>query len=318
MNKLNIKELLVGGPKLVYGDVAVISATIADSKGGKYGLLTVTDGEYNIDCKRWSYEGQLPEIGSVIELQGETNDYNGIRSIKVATWIGGNTPQEEFMKRSPLNERAAVNIIMEYISEMKDGKLKEFITSLFKTNIDIFKRVPAAKEIHHNYLSGLLQHTIEVSELAESIATIMTGLGKLEIDFDLVSAGAKIHDIGKCRSYMINGITPDMTDEGKFSEHIVMGVVMINEELNKLGWTREEFPEFLLLEHIITSHHENLEWGSPVKPCFPEALIVALADNASAKVTSMCKEINNQPNVWGDKKSFIFGTRLYKRDSNTL
>ena len=41
------------------------------------------------------------------------------------------------------------------------------------------------------------------------------------------------------------------------------------------------------LRHIVLAHHGRKEWGSPVEPMMPEALLVHHADDLDAKLDYM-------------------------------
>jgi len=61
---------------------------------------------------------------------------------------------------------------------------------------DHFFQAPAAKNMHHAYLGGLLEHTLNVVRLADVVAGLYSS-----IDRSLLIAGAMLHDIGKIGTY---------------------------------------------------------------------------------------------------------------------
>lgn len=142
-----------------------------------------------------------------------------------------------------------------------------------------YRLAPAAKVVHHAYLSGLIEHVLSVCKLAK-----LTCSHYQHVDVDLVLAGAMLHDIGK-----IDELTFDRgfgySTDGQLLGHIVMGVRMIEEKLRDLP----DFPPKLrtLLEHMILSHHGELEYGSPKVPLFLEALLLHHLDNLDSKMECM-------------------------------
>lgn len=142
-----------------------------------------------------------------------------------------------------------------------------------------FKIAPAAKVVHHAYLSGLIEHVLSMCKLAQ-----MTGAHYKDVDMDLLLAGVILHDLGK-----IDELTYDRgfgySTEGQLIGHIVMGVRMIDEKIRELPG----FPPKLriLLQHMILSHHGELEYGSPKVPLFPEALLLHHLDNLDSKMECM-------------------------------
>ncbi len=122
----------------------------------------------------------------------------------------------------------------------------------------LYRRAPAAKFVHHAYLGGLIEHVLSLSKLARFTAAHYAGL-----DLDLLLAGVLLHDVGKIfelsydRSFAY-------TSEGQLLGHITIGIRMIEEKLRTLP----DFPPRLraLVEHMVLSHHGQLEFGSPKVP----------------------------------------------------
>ncbi len=96
--------------------------------------------------------------------------------------------------------------------------------------------------------------------------------------------GVLLHDIGK-----IYELTYDRSfgysTEGHLLGHMFIGLRMLDEKARQIG----EFPPKLrtLLEHMILSHHGQLEFGSPKEPLFPEALLLHHLDNLDSKMEAM-------------------------------
>jgi 3'-5' exoribonuclease len=91
----------------------------------------------------------------------------------------------------------------------------------------------------------------------------------------LLLTGAILHDIGKISAYEY-AIRIDVTAEGGLVDHIVLGYRMVEEKIKGI----KNFPAELALKllHLILSHHNYGEWGSPVKPLFAEANALCYAD----------------------------------------
>jgi HD domain len=154
-----------------------------------------------------------------------------------------------------------------------------------------YRRAPAAKQIHHAYLGGLLEHVLSLCVLARMTA------GHYEIvDRDLLLAGVVLHDIGKI--YELNyerGFS--YSNDGQLVGHIAIALRMVNEKLRGLP----DFPPLLrsLVEHMILSHHGQLEFGSPKLPQFPEALLLHYIDDMDSKMECMRALIENDRQVEG-------------------
>ena len=51
----------------------------------------------------------------------------------------------------------------------------------------------------------------------------------------------------------------------------------------------------LRLEHIIVAHQNLPEWGSPIAPHTPEAMLVHIADDADAKFHMVAMALSTSP-----------------------
>jgi 3'-5' exoribonuclease len=142
-----------------------------------------------------------------------------------------------------------------------------------------YRRAPAAKQIHHAYLGGLLEHVLSVCGLARMAASHYPN-----IDADLLLTGAILHDIGKI--YELNYERAfSYSDEGQLLGHMLIAVRLVSDKLRGIP----DFPPRLrtLVEHMIISHHGELEFGSPKTPVFPEALLLHYLDNLDSKMECM-------------------------------
>ena len=116
------------------------------------------------------------------------------------------------------------------------------------------------------------------------------------IDYDLLLAGVVLHDIGKI--YELNyerGFS--YSDDGQLLGHITIALRMVADKLRGLP----DFPPRLrtLVEHMILSHHGQLEFGSPKLPQFPEALLLHYLDEMDSKMECMRALIENDRQVDG-------------------
>jgi len=145
-----------------------------------------------------------------------------------------------------------------------------------------FREAPAARQLHHAWLGGLLEHVVSLLGLAESVAAHYAML-----DRDLLVTGVILHDIGKIRG-LIWESGFDYTVEGVLLGHIQMGVDLVEKTIAGLPG----FPDRLrtLVLHMILSHHGKLEFGSPKLPMIPEALVLNFVDDLDAKMQAMATE----------------------------
>lgn len=166
------------------------------------------------------------------------------------------------------------------VSGIRNGYLRGLLDSFLEDEelVNLWVKAPAAKNYHHPYLGGLLEHTVAVTTLCQKVCDLYP-----LVERELLIAAAILHDVGKIKEldYQRN---IEYSDRGRFLGHLVLGDEMVREHINRI----EGFPPELemRLRHAILSHHGELEWGSPKQPMTLEALILHHVDNLDAKINS--------------------------------
>jgi len=150
----------------------------------------------------------------------------------------------------------------------------------------LFKMAPASKWLHHNYLGGLLEHTLSLVQLALINASHYDGL-----NLDLLLTASILHDLGKVDELSYHR-SFDYSDEGRLLGHIVLGVERVEDKIRQLP----DFPKDLstLLKHFILSHHGQYIWGSPKRPMTLEAVMLHFLDDMDAKINGIQQFIKKQ------------------------
>ncbi len=176
--------------------------------------------------------------------------------------------------------------LLEYVKSIQNPGLHQLVESFFIKDVE-FKKVfcthSAAKNVHHSFQGGLLEHTVGVVKTCSFIAESFPIINR-----DLLLVAAMFHDIGKTKE-----LSPlpenDYTDEGQLLGHIMIGIEMINAKVKLIeGLSTKLINE---LKHCIISHHGSLEYGSPKVPATIEALALSLADNMDARLQTMSETI---------------------------
>ena len=170
------------------------------------------------------------------------------------------------------------------VESMTNADLKQLLTTILADPaISVsYREAPAARQLHHAWLGGLLEHVVSLLNLADRVAAHYPLL-----DRDLLLTGVVLHDIGKVRE-LSWGIGFDYTVEGILLGHIQMGVDMVEKAIASLP----NFPDRLrtLVLHLILSHHGKLEFGSPKLPMIPEAIVLNFVDDLDAKMQAVASE----------------------------
>ena len=174
--------------------------------------------------------------------------------------------------------------LLGFVASFRNPDLKLLLTTMLNdpTLAEAYREAPAAKQLHHAWLGGLLEHVISLLTLADRVATHYPLL-----DRDLLLTGVILHDIGKLRELTWE-IGFEYTVEGTLLGHIQMGVALVEKAIDSLP----NFPPKLktLILHMILSHHGKLEFGSPKLPMIPEAIVLNFLDDLDAKMQAVAGE----------------------------
>jgi 3'-5' exoribonuclease len=172
-------------------------------------------------------------------------------------------------------------------------------------------RAPAGVRAHHAYHGGLLEHVVNMLEVAHRIADLYPSL-----DIDLLLAGIFLHDIGKVRELGYDTALV-YTDEGQLIGHLMIGVEMLDEKIAEAErLSGEPFPTetALRLKHMIVSHHGRPEYGAVKVPMTPEAIALHHLDSLDAKVHEFTRFIEDDPNAGSPWTPYLtrLDRKLYK------
>ncbi len=287
--------------------------------GDPYLTLDLADASGHLDAVWWEFQPDLfgkteadsVEVGDVVKVAGHVEEYQGVRQIRVEK-IRRVKPEDQvdLAKLIPVVEGDR-QVLWQNFRKMIDSVVNPYLLSLLRRVFDDetfakkFIDAPGGKLWHHNYLGGLMEHTLNIATICDRVAKIYPA-----VDRDLLVAAALVHDIGKVDSYTI-GPNFDFTDAGRLLGHIVIGSQMVAAKIS-------EFPEFpgelaMKLQHLILSHQGKLEQASPVEPMTREGFILYYADEIDSKLNAI-ERINKDERPRGAKWSKfvnLLGRYLY-------
>jgi len=219
-------------------------------------------------------EGDPVKVGGVVQLYQDRIQLIADGIEKVETSVD----PREIYPSSVVPEEKLREDFRAFVGGVGDGDLRTLMEEMEKDQkiFGAFFTTPAARAMHHAWIGGLAQHSIDVCRMALAVSNVSPGL-----DRDLLIVGALLHDIGKTAEYEVAGDFR-YTLDGKLVGHIVRGVTLVQRWIEGIPG----FPERLSLDllHIILSHHGQLELGSPKLPATPEALVIHYCDDLDAKL----------------------------------
>jgi len=225
-----------------------------------------------------------PENGQIVEAIGIVQTYAGQEQLKINSMklMPEADPAEFLPKKKGLD----ADVLFEELSALlidniNDDHLTKLVDAFLsdESAVELFKKLPAAKSVHHAYLSGLIEHTLSIMKMSLLISDHYGDL----VNKEHLLLGALFHDIGKTKELQA-GAGLEYTDCGKLLGHLILGVEIMNRYIVQIDGFPEETKN--LLNHMILSHHGFLEFGSPKKPKTPEAFILHHLDDMDAKLNT--------------------------------
>jgi 3'-5' exoribonuclease len=130
-----------------------------------------------------------------------------------------------------------------------------------------------------------------------------------------------LHDLGKTVELSWEkGF--DYTTEGNLVGHTVRGVIWLQVKAAiaaKQTGARLPGDALRVLQHMILSHHGQLEHGAPKLPSTPEAVFVSMLDDLDAKTAMALSNADRDHPAVAEAADFTdkvwaLGTRIYRRD----
>ncbi|MCM1003186.1 MAG: HD domain-containing protein [Candidatus Gastranaerophilales bacterium] len=257
----------------------VVTFAIGDTKSGtKMGKLQLKNPENGetLNCIMWEealnrMDLKLFRCGNILRIVSASFNekfnnclVNALELIKEAK-----TGLDESEREKTYKE------ILAFIDKIKDEKLKDFVSKIYSDNKDKILVMPAAKLMHHNYIGGLMVHTLECLKYAE---VNMDNFFQ-RVNRDEVYAACLLHDIGKIFEYTID---------------LESGLIDYDENFRKewishsqYGFTICMAAGFKRVAKMIAAHHARADWGAIVdlneKDLEPFVYLIHHIDDMSAK-----------------------------------
>ena len=259
-------------PKVTVSGKPFLTAVLADESG-------------TIEAKVWDYSGPIGErdAGKVIKVRGSVSDYRGALQITVdklrLAAEDDHVDVSRLVRVAPIDRAGAYADITRLVSTLEDADYRAVCEEMLRRHEDAFRTIPAAKSVHHSFLSGLLMHTYNMLRLADFLAAQYAD----SVDRSLLLAGTLLHDFGKEREFTFSelGLVTDYSTKGQLLGHLVMGAQETAEVAEMLGIPEEKS---VLLQHLLLSHHGEPEFGAAVRPLCAEAELLSLIDAVDSRM----------------------------------
>jgi len=308
------------------GAFSIGNAQLAVTKNGDpYLACLLGDKSGSVPARKWSMSPEefrrLPTDGFVF-AEGRTQPFKGELQLIVEHIETIEPDTKQLMDLLPASSRAPAEMFAELVAILDTlqhpamrALVQEYLTD--ENLMEQFKQAPAAKMLHHAFLGGLLEHTLQLLNIAKLICPLYPRINR-----DIVLVGLFLHDIGKTRELSWAGSFA-YTDRGELIGHIVEGAIMLHDKaqavMTKHG-IRLPRHALTVLQHIVISHHTKPEYGAAKIPATPEAILVAQIDDLDAKTAIALDGSRPERTKLSDlggnftEKNWALGTKLFRPD----
>lgn len=259
-------------------DYEVVVFAVGETKAGtKMGKLQLKDNEGNtLNCVLWEealnrMDEKIFRTGNIVKIVTGTYNpqYNNCHVSSLALIKEAKLGLDEAEREQKFAQ------ITEYAQSIKNEKLQKFVLELLFEHEERFKLAPAAKLMHHNYIGGLLVHTLECLDYAKNICANFYR----KVNLDKVYAACILHDFGKIFEYTINIETGLIDYDNDFKKQWISH--------SQWGYSNCMTAGFIDVAKMIATHHGRLEWGAIVdlneRDLEPIDYLIHHIDDLSAK-----------------------------------
>lgn len=284
------------------------------SNGKPFLSAVIADKTGTIDVKVWDYSGLVgaPEdIGRIIKVRGDVSEFKGSPQLSLSN-VRMALPEDScdtsrLVAVAPIDQDQTLAEVRGLIASLEDPDYRLVSQTMLDRHLEAFRSIPAAKSVHHSFLSGLLMHTGNMLKLADFLA----GLYPQIIDRNLLVTGTLLHDFAKETEFRFSdlGIVTDYSLKGQLLGHLVMGAQEVAAVCRELGTPEEKS---LLIQHMILSHHGEPEFGAAVRPSFAEAELLSYIDLVDSRMEIYAEALPAVPEGTFSSRIFALDKRIYR------
>lgn len=311
-NKM-IADMVVGDK--VEGFYALKDAALKTSVAGKpFFSGVIADRTGSMDVKVWDYSGPVgsepSHVGQVVKVRGEVTEFKGSLQMNVAR-IRLAEPTDQYdlsnlVPVAPIDLDAAFAGVEAAVASLEDEDYRRVAALMLSRHRDTFRTIPAAKSVHHSFISGLLMHTANMVRIADFLASVYPDI----IDRSLLITGTLLHDFAKETEFAFSelGLVTDYSMKGQLLGHLVMGAQEVSQVCSDLGIPQEKS---VMLQHMILSHHGEPDFGAAVRPMFAEAELLSNIDLIDSRMEIYSETLPGIPAGTFSSRIFSLDKKIY-------
>lgn len=291
LKNLQDKEAIVDRPFLVKDKVKGMG-----KNGRAFLSLLIGDKTGHIDARVWDRVEEMSEtfeIGDLISVKGQVQLYLSRKQIIIHKLEKLNSElydKADFtIEDRKIDSHALYSELIQIVNQVESAPIKQLILDSLQD--EEVKRLllvsPAAKTIHHAHRGGLLEHIVSICKVMKMLSVHYNNMNN-----DLLIFGAIFHDLGKVWELEISREQIQYSHKGRLLGHMHLACELIDKKSSRILGFPEDLKE--IMKHIVLSHHGKVEYGSPVRPYFLEAFMVAMIDDLDSKLDTVKNFIESE------------------------
>ena len=234
-----------------------LSLTLADASGA---IRAVLFDEPDYFAGRFAEGDRVRVTGQVTARPGRPPELV-VRHVSPAA---DEVAAEDLLPRSHRDPEELFGFVLHLAGEIGDPALRGLVEGLAADEAlaAAWRSAPCTRGGHHAYRGGLVEHTVGVAALCQTLTQWHPRL-----DADLLLAAALVHDLGHTRAFRL-GATFELTDEGRLIGHLALGHEILAGAAERAGLPAARR---LALLHVVGWHHGPPAGQAP-GAATPEAL----------------------------------------------
>ena len=210
---------------------------------------------------------------------------------------------------APIDVDATMAEVERLINSIADADYRKICSKMMARHKKSLKTIPAAKSVHHGFISGLLMHTATMMKTADFLAGLYGDI----IDRSLLLAGIFLHDFAKESEFTFSqlGLVTEYSVKGQLLGHLVMGAQEVANVATELGVPEDKS---VLLQHMILSHHGEPEFGAAVKPICAESELLSQIDMLDSRMEIYRENLAQMDPGTFSPRIFALDRKIYRHE----
>ncbi len=261
--------------------------------GEPYLFLELGDRSGRLPARVWDRPFQIAEslaVGKIVLFEGLVQVFQQRRELRPNSIApipsNASVILEDLLPVSSRELTSLKGSFREHGTSLKDPFLLRLWEGLTGNTslLEAFEMAPAGKLWHHNHLHGLLEHTVNMLDVADVLSKQYP-----LIDTDLLKCGIFCRNLGRAHQYQLEGFV-DYSDEGRLLGSKPAALELVESELRRItGFGRERRLQLL---HLIVFDEGKAQAGEEslmVLPMTLEAILLNQLLMLDAYADALCR-----------------------------